>query len=301
MNGFPLVLLGIVLFVVAYALLKVQSKMKEVTDAIDLGFKTIEDGITQNLLGPTGAIKQASTAVDKSYKTIENGLKQNVLGPDGLLKKNKDIMNFASGVCIDIGKEIDNGTDIIKVDIHNTAQNIEKILQDTGVPLINAGTWFNNIGDDIDIDILGEHPLQGVAQPFWDLGKTCDDIGDLVLVAESDLVRADNKLQLAAGSLQKISGNVKAISPEILRVRDYVDRAFTDGVNASLKDMGDLTKGVQDIFHAVEAGAQTSVDHLKVANTQLDAQLTGLIKREYIYGLTTAAIALIAAGVALGV
>lgn len=301
MNGFPLVLLGIVLFVVAYALLKVQSKMKEVTDAIDLGFKTIEDGITQNLLGPTGAINQASTAVDKSYKTIENGLKQNVLGPDGLLKKNKDIMNFASGVCIDIGKEIDNGTDIIKVDIHNTAQNIEKILQDTGVPLINAGTWFNNIGDDIDIDILGEHPLQGVAQPFWDLGKTCDDIGDLVLVAESDLVRADNKLQLAAGSLQKISGNVKAISPEILRVRDYVDRAFTDGVNASLKDMGDLTKGVQDIFHAVEAGAQTSVDHLKVANTQLDAQLTGLIKREYIYGLTTAAIALIAAGVALGV
>ncbi len=68
-----------------------------------------------------------------------------------------------------------------------------------------------------------------------------------------------------------------------------------------MKDMGHLTKSVPDIFRAMEAGAQTSVDHLKNANTQLDAQLTGMIKRQYIYGLTTAAIALIAAGVALGV
>jgi hypothetical protein len=45
MNGFPLVLLGMVLFVVAYFLIKIQSKMKEITDAIDMGFKTIEDGL----------------------------------------------------------------------------------------------------------------------------------------------------------------------------------------------------------------------------------------------------------------
>ena len=50
MNGFTLVLLGVVLFVVGYALWKIQGKLKDVTLAVDSGFKSIEDGITQNLL-----------------------------------------------------------------------------------------------------------------------------------------------------------------------------------------------------------------------------------------------------------
>ena len=63
MDGFPLVLLGITLFAIAYAMLKIQRKMQEVTKAIDAGFKTIEDGVTQNLLGSQGAITKSTTAL----------------------------------------------------------------------------------------------------------------------------------------------------------------------------------------------------------------------------------------------
>jgi microcompartment protein CcmL/EutN len=74
MNGFPLVLLGVVLFAVGYALLKIQGKMKDITAAIDSGFKTIEDGITDNLLGSNGALTKAKSAVDQSYLTLKNQL-----------------------------------------------------------------------------------------------------------------------------------------------------------------------------------------------------------------------------------
>jgi hypothetical protein len=49
MNGLPLVVLGVMFFTLAYSLLKVQSKIGEVSKAVNLGFKTIEDAINKNL------------------------------------------------------------------------------------------------------------------------------------------------------------------------------------------------------------------------------------------------------------
>jgi hypothetical protein len=300
MNGFPLVLLGIVLFVVAYALLKIQSKMKEVTNAIDMGFKTIEDGITQNLLGPNGALTKATNAVDQNYVTIKNGIDKNVLGPQGLMSKSRNIMNFTNTICIEIGDGIVDGKLILQNDIRKTTGDIETILQNTGTPLINTGIWFTNIGNDIDIDILGEHPLQGIAQPFRDVGKTFDDIGDLVLLAESDLIRADNKIKKAEDSLQKISDKVKALGPEIVHIRDYMDTTFSNGINASMNDLENLTDSVKTIFSTMENGAQVSVNNLKNANSYLDSQLNNMFRRQYVAGLLSAGILLILAGVALG-
>jgi hypothetical protein len=50
MNGFSLVLLGVVLFVVG-CFMENSRKIKRSNFSGDSGFKTIEDGITQNLLG----------------------------------------------------------------------------------------------------------------------------------------------------------------------------------------------------------------------------------------------------------
>ena len=300
MNGFPLVLLGVVLFVVAYALLKIQSKMKEVTNAIDMGFKTIEDGITQNLLGPNGALTKATDAVDHNYSTIKNGMDQNVLGPQGLLSKSRDIMNFANNICAEVGNDIIDGKLILQNDIRKTTGDIEKILLDTATPLEGAGAWFIKIGTDIDIEIAGARPFHGIAQPFKDVGKTCDDVGLLVLDAKSDLEKADTKIQKAEASLQKISDKVKALGPEIIHIRDYVDTTFTNGVNSSMNDLEHLTDSVKTIFSAMENGAQTSVDNLKNANTYLDSQLNNMFRRQYVVGLLSAGVALILAGVALG-
>lgn len=300
MNGFPLVLLGVVLFVVAYALLKIQSKIKEVTNAIDMGFKTIEDGITQNLLGPNGAFTKATNAVDHNYSTIKSGIDKNILGPQGLMSKSREIMNFANNLCVEIGDDVVEGKLILQNDIRKTTGDIETILQNTGTPLISAGTWFLKIGKDIDIDIAGAHPLQGIAQPFKDIGKTCDDIGLLTLEARADLKKADVKIQLAEASLQKISDNVKALGPEIVQIRDYVDTTLSNGINQSMNDFEHLTDSVKTIFSTMENGAQTSVNNLKNANTYLDSQLNNMFRRQYVIGLLSAGVLLILAGVAIG-
>ena len=234
MNGFPLVLLGVVLFVVGYALLKIQGKMKEITGAIDSGFKTIEDGITDNLLGSNGALTQARSAVEQSYLTIKTGVDENVLGSTGLLSKTRYIMNYANTICIGVGNDVHQGKLILQNDIRKTTGDIEVILQKSGVPLINAGVWLTNIGNGIDIDIAGAHPFYDLAKPFRDTGKVVDDVGDLCLDAKAKLIQADQKIIQAENALEDISLKAKALGAEIINVSNYVNSSFTTGINASM-------------------------------------------------------------------
>ncbi len=300
MNGFPLVLLGVVLFAVAYALLKIQGKMKEVTSAIDSGFKTIEDAVIQNLMGPNGALTKATSAVDQGYLTVKNGIDTNVLGPTGLLSKSRSIMNYADTICTDVGDDIHNGKEILKNDIRNTTGDIETILQDAGDPLVDAGAWFTDIGIKIDIDILGEHPLKPIAKPFKDVGKTMDDVGDLCFDAKAKLETADQKIILAENALEDMSLKVKSLGGEILQVRDYVDMTFTSGINSTMNDFRQVTDNLKMLFSTLETGAQVSVTNLKNANIYLDSLLLNVFQRKYIVGLFCAGIALILAGVGLG-
>jgi hypothetical protein len=300
MNGFPLVLLGVVLFAVGYALLKIQGKMKDITAAIDSGFKTIEDGITDNLLGSNGALTQAKSAVDQSYLTLKNGVDDNVLGSTGLLSKTRYIMNYANVICIGVGDDVHKGKLILQNDIRKTTGDIEVILQKSGVPLINAGVWLNNIGNGIDIDIVGAHPFYDLAQPFRDTGKTVDDVGDLCLDAKAKLMQADLKIVQAESALEDISLKAKALGAEIINVSDYVNTSFTTGINASMNNLKHVTDSAKTLFLALESGAQASVNNLEKANNYLDSLLNNIFSRQLIIGLFSGGIVLILAGVALG-
>lgn len=300
MNGFPLVLLGVVLFAVGYALLKIQGKMKDITAAIDSGFKTIEDGITDNLLGSNGALTQAKSAVDQSYLTIKNGVDDNILGSTGLLIKTRYIMNYANAICIGVGDDVHKGKLILQNDIRKTTGDIEVILQKSGVPLINAGVWLNNIGNGIDIDIAGAHPFYDLAQPFRDTGKTVDDVGDLCLDAKAKLMQADLKIVQAESALEDISLKAKALGAEIINVSDYVNTSFTTGINASMNNLKHVTDSAKTLFLALESGAQVSVTNLEKANNYLDSLLNNIFSRQLIIGLFSGGIVLILAGVALG-
>ena len=300
MNGFTLVLLGVVLFVVGYALWKIQGKLKDVTLAVDSGFKSIEDGITQNLLGPNGALTKATDAVNQNYLTIENGINTNVFGPTGLLSKSRYIMNYANTICINVGNDIHAGKLILQNDIRKTTGDIETILLNTGNPLKDAGKWIYDVGDDINIDIAGAHPLEPLAKPFHDTGNTTKNIGGLCLTARLKLQAADSKIIQAENSLEDISIKVKALGPEIISVRDYIDTSFTAGINASLNDLKQVTDNVKILFSTLENGAQTSVNNLKNANSYLDSLLNNLFQKQLIIGLFAAGIILILTGVAIG-
>jgi hypothetical protein len=300
MNGFSLVLLGVVLFVVGYALWKIQGKLKEVTLAVDSGFKTIEDGITQNLLGPNGALTKATIALDQNYSTINNGINNNIFGPTGLLSKSRYIMNYSNSICMDVGNDIYAGKLILKNDIRKTTADIETILLNTGTPLKDVGKWLNQVGNDINIEIAGTHPFAGLAKPFHDTGNTANNIGVLCIDARSKLQLADSKIIQAESSLENISINVKALGPKIIQVRDYIDSSFTNGINASLNDLKQVTDNVKILFSTLENGAQTSVNNLKTANSYLDSLLNNIFQKQLIVGLFSAGIILILTGVAIG-
>lgn len=301
MDGFPLVLLGVTLFAIAYAMLKIQGRIKEVTKAIDSGFKTIEDGVTQNLLGPQGAITKATTALDQGYLTVKTGIDTSVLGPTGLLSKSRYIMNYANTICVGLSNDITNGRLILTNDIRKTTADIETILQNAGKPLIDAGDWLNDIGDGIDIDIAGAHPFHDLAQPFRDVGNTVDGVGDLCLDAKAKLITADQKIILAENALDNMSLKVKSLGGEIIEVRNYVDNAFTTNINSSMNNLKQVTDNVKIVFSTLETGAQASVTNLKNANTYLDSLLNNMFQKKYIMGLSAAGIALILAGIAIGI
>jgi hypothetical protein len=301
MNGFPLILLGVVLFAVAYALLKIQSKMKEVTNAIDMGFKTIEDGITQNLLGKDGALTKASTAIETSYTAMEIGIKENLLGKNGLLGKGDAILLSTSDLCVQVSTEITNGKNAAMADFNEVTEDIGQVLQDVGEPMLDVGKFMTDVGNGINQEILGEHPFEGLAKPFLDAGTTCTGIGDKILLAHSDLDKSANKVKKLGNTLDGISSDIKAMGPKIDETRLYMDKTFKDGVNATMGDLKGVKDDVKSIFTAMEKGAQASVDNLKNANTYLDAQINGMFQRKYITGLLAAGVALILAGAALGI
>ena len=66
MNGFPVMILGVMLLALAYILWRIQGKIGEITGAVDQGFKTIEDGITKNMLGPAGFVPAATTTLNNT-------------------------------------------------------------------------------------------------------------------------------------------------------------------------------------------------------------------------------------------
>ena len=209
-------------------------------------------------------------------------------------------MNYANSICIGVGNDIHSGKLILQNDIRKTTGDIETILDETGKPLIDVGKWLNKIGNDIDIDIAGAHPLHDLAKPFHDSGNTTNNIGGLCLSAESKLQLADLKIIQAETSLEDISIKVKALGPEIIQVRDYIDSSFTNGINTSLNDLKQVTDNVKILFSTLENGAQTSVNNLKNANTYLDSLLNNIFQKQLIIGLFSAGIILILTGVAIG-
>jgi len=112
---------------------------------------------------------------------------------------------------------------------------------------------------------------------------------------------ADQKIILAENALDDMSLKVKSLGGEIIEVQDYVDTAFTTSINSSMNNLKQVTDNVKVVFSTLETGAQASVTNLKNANTYLDSLLNNMFQKKYIMGLSVAGIALILAGIAIGI
>ncbi|MGA2935198.1 MAG: hypothetical protein ABSD81_08605 [Methanomicrobiales archaeon] len=301
MNGLPLVILGVALFALAYVLWKIQGRINEIMRAVDLGFKAIEDGVRKNLLDPNGAFGGVTKAVDKSFMTMENSLTQNMLGPGGVLSTTTGTLNTARDVFHQAGNDIHDARILLAQDMRKIITDSGTILDDVGHPLVDAGGWLNNIGNDIDVDIGGLHPFKDLAKPFRDVGGTVDTVGDKCLEAEDQLNQMSTKVLDAAAKLDALRTGADNVGNEFNGLSIYVDTTFRAGVRTSVDDLEKARVSLDQLFAAFTTGVGTSIQELENARRFLDSQLLQLVNNRLTAALAVAGIIFIVIGVSIGI
>ncbi len=300
MNGFPLVILGIAFFALAYILWKIQGKIGEIIGAVDQGFKAIEDGVNQNILSPTGAFSGVTNSVDQSFQTIENGLNQNILGPGGILDDATTALNAASSLFNQAGTEIQAAQALVATDILQVINDSEKTLSDVESDLTTATNTLNTIGNDIDVDIFGTHPLSGVAQPFFDVANTVQDVNNDCVDASNELAEMAVHVQAAAGRLNALSTDATNLANQFAGLSQYTGTTFRNGVSTSVTDLEKARISLDQFFSTFRSGVSASVTELEAARTYLDSQLLLLVSKNTINALAVAGVVLIIIGVSIG-
>jgi hypothetical protein len=238
--------LGAALLALAYGLWTLKGKLAGIKGAIDSGFQSVEDGITTNLLSPGAGIDRAT-----------------------------DFLNKTAGVLDAAKADITTGKDIVLNDVVPIMQDSSTILDtDVGPPVQDVGGFLTKVGNAIDIDILGAHPLHAVAKPFKDAGNDLTDIGNKCVDIGNKIGDAATKVTNAANSMDAVANEVSTVSNDV--------KALVPLVNVSLRN-----------------GLKKMVNDLGQARASL-GQLLQVVSGQAIAGLVVAGILLIAAGVALG-
>ncbi len=301
MNGFPLVVLGVALFALAYSLLKIQGKISEITKAVNQGFKTIEDGINKSLLDPNSGFGAISSAVDQNFGTIENGIEENILGPKGALVMINGTLVFTRDMFYQTSTDIRNGRTLLTKDVCQTIGECQTILDDVGKPLITAGTWIYGVGNAINIEIAGAYPLAAVAKPFHDVGNAVDDVGDKCITAEDKLGDLTLRVMDAASKLDSLSTGVYNLGGQVDSLNSYIDTTFKVGVQKSVTDIETVHTSVDELLSSLSVGVKGTVKELENARTHLDSLLSRIVNKQWVTALALAGITLVAIGVWMGI
>jgi hypothetical protein len=245
-NGLPFILLGAALLAGAGALWMFQGRLKNISDAINNAFKTIEDAVTVNLLNPNAGLDKAT-----------------------------QVLNQVSNVLDQVKTDIKIGKDIVINDVVPVMHASATIIRnDVGNPLESVGNFIIQVGNGIDIDIVGGHPLHGLAQPLKDAGNDLEDIGDKCVDVGNKIDTAANKTHNVAQGMDTVANAVKTVSDDLA--------AIVPLVNTTLRN-----------------GLQSLVNNLAQGRNTIN-QVLGFVNNQLIVALAAAGILAIATGVALG-
>jgi len=245
-NGLPFILLGAALLAGTGALWMFQGRLKNISDAINNAFKTIEDAVTVNLLNPNAGLDKAT-----------------------------QVLNQVSNVLNQVKTDIKIGKDIVINDVVPVMHASASIIRnDVGNPLESVGNFIIQVGNGIDIDVVGSHPLHGLAQPLKDAGNGLEDIGDKCVDIGNKLDSAANKTHNVAQGMDTVANAVKTVSDDLA--------AIVPLVNTTLRN-----------------GLQSLVNNLAQGRNTIN-QVLGFVNSQLIVALAAAGILSIATGVALG-
>jgi hypothetical protein len=301
MNGLPLVVLGVMFFTLAYSLLKVQSKIGEVSKAVNLGFKTIEDAINKNLVDPTGPMGGVSSAVDQNLKAIQEGISNSVLGSDGALEKINDTLNSTKGIADSVAAEIRSSRFLLTGTVAPIVGQSQSILYDIGTPLNDASATIHNIGNWIDVKILDSRPFQQLAKPFHDVATTVGSTGALCTTVGDKIGSIGGEITTVANKLDNVNREIISLQGQTESLRVAIDVTLRTGVTNFSNNLDAINSSIDGVLSAFKTGGEASLIEIGNARAFLDSALSKLVNKQWITLLLAAGMALILAGVSIGV
>lgn len=301
MNGLPLVVLGVMFFTLAYSLLKVQSKIGDVSKAVDLGFKTIEDAISKNLIDPEGPMGGVSSAIDLNFKAIQEGISQSILGSDGALDRINATLNSAKGITDNVAAEIRSGRLLLTGTVAPIVGQSQDILYDIGGPLNGASATIHNIGNWIDVEILDLRPFERLAKPFHDVANTVGSTGALCVAVGDKIGSIGGEITTVANRLDSVNREIVSLRGQTESLRLAIDETLRTGVIKFSTDMNAVNSSIDGVLLAFKTGAEASLKELGGARALIESTLAKLVNKQWVTLLAGAGITLILIGVSMGI
>lgn len=219
-GGLPLIILGFALLALALGLWMLKGKLVAIKNAIDTGFKTIEDGITANLLSPGSGLDRATDFLTKT---------------SGMLDQIKTDMTDAKDVVVN---------DVVPI-MQDSAQVIGK---DVGQPVKATGSILTKVGKAIEnIPLLGGP----IGKPFEDAGNDLTDIGNKCIDIGNKIDDAAAKTSNIAQSIDSVSSEVKTVSDDFKAVVPLVNVTFRNGLQTVVNDLAQARNNLGQILSVV--------------------------------------------------
>ena len=233
-----LITIGSAILAVAAALWFFQDRLKVVRDAIDNGFKIVEDTIRVNLLNPDAAI-------DKSADTL----------------------NQVAGILDQVTAGIRTGQSIVETNVAGNMRNTASIIRNEAAPILkDSSTIIHGVHNTVNIQIpngvsisaspLGAsltywQPLSDFSKKLHDIDVKLDTMEDKAKLFANNIDTAANKVSEVAGQMSEVSNKIENISNNLKAIIPFVDVNFRNQLEQSVNLLANTRSQLSQILSIV--------------------------------------------------
>ncbi len=212
-----LITIGSAILAVAAALWFFQNRLKIVKDAIDKGFKIVEDTIRVNLLNPNAGIDRAANTLTQM-----------------------------AGILDQVGLSIETGRDIVKNNVAGSMRITATVIRDEAAPLLkDSSTIIHNVHNSVNIGIANGvsldplglsywYPLEDFAKKMHDVDSKLDKMEDKAKSFATNIDTAASRVSDVADQMTQISDKVENISDNLKAIIPFVDVNFRNQLEQSV-------------------------------------------------------------------
>jgi hypothetical protein len=226
-----LITIGSAILAVAAALWFFQDRLKAVRDAIDQGFKVVEDVIRVNLLNPDAAIDRTA-----------------------------DTLNQLAGILDQVTSSIQTGKNIVEVNVAGNMRTTASLIRNEAAPIMfETNSIIHNVHASINIGIANGvaldpprltywYPLDDFSKKLHDVDEKLAAVGQKAQAFANNIDSAANRVSEVATQMNEISNRVENISTNLRAIIPFVDVNFRNQLDQSVGLLTTMRNQLQQIL-----------------------------------------------------